>query len=394
MSKNVLIVGGGIGGLTAALCLARSGHQVTVFERSSKVQDIGAGIQCGANAVRVLDHLGLRHQIEQVSVKPREIVFRDYLYGSPLYQVELGKKYEDKYGAPYFHIHRADLYAMLYEAAGAHSSVDVLTDSDVRDFEETSDQVRVILSSGETFQGDLLIASDGIRSTIRKQIHSDKSAVYTGNVAWRATVATNKLPADFMPTVTTNFVGPRKHMVLYYLRAGELLNMVGVVEKQSHAGDSWKSKGDVRELQKDFSGWHPMVETVIDSVERDQCYQWALYDHRPINKWGTDRVVLLGDAAHATLPFIASGAAMAIEDARILDRCLTECNSVKTAIKKYQFNRFDRTSKVQNISRKFGKLYHIPNRLLLKTAFAGLRALGGKKEDFLPEYDANTIPLK
>ena len=391
---KILIVGGGIGGLTAALCLAKSGHEVAIYEKATANHNVGAGIQCGANAVHVLDHLGLLDFLEPLAVTPERLQFRDYLNGDLLYNVELGLVYRNKYGAPYFHLHRADLMAVLEGQVSNEPNVNLITGTAVARYHENKSSVTLELESGETVDGDILVGCDGIRSAIREQMLGTQTYEYTGNLAWRATLPVESLPDEFMNTVATNFVGPKKHMVMYYLRDRQLLNMVGVVEGQEFRGSSWVSKGDWGQLKRDFSGWHPMVETVVNAVDKNECYQWALFDHKPLANWSSKRVTLLGDAAHATLPFIASGAAMAIEDARILERSIEAEQSVENAIQRYQKNRIPRTSKIQNTSRKFGKLYHIQNRFFLKAAFAGLRTMGGKKENFLPEYDANSITLK
>jgi salicylate hydroxylase len=196
-----------------------------------------------------------------------------------------------------------------------------------------------------------------------------------------------------MPKVVRNFVGPNKHMVIYYLRQQKLVNFVGVVKKDQLYDDSWVRAAPWTELQADFTNWHPTVQAVIDGMDKNRCYRWALYEHQPIKNWSSSRVTLLGDAAHATLPFMASGAAMAIEDARILQRALDQTNDVEKGFELYQSNRFKRTAQIQNDSRQLGKLYHFNSRMALKLAFKGLKTLGRRKERFLAEYDANTVEL-
>ncbi len=394
---RILIAGGGIGGLTAALCLAKSGHELVLLEQAKSFNEMGAGLQCGANAVRVLQYLELDLKLQSFAVNPERIEFRDYLHADLLYEIELGEGYRQRFGAPYYHLHRADLVSVLFEAVKCSAQIELRMGSQVTEYTEFEDGVSVTLKNKECLQGELLIACDGIKSNIRQQMYASEKGNtqprFTGNAAWRAVVPAERLSDDFMHSVVTNFVGPKKHMVLYYLRNRTLLNLVGVVENPSWRDDSWVAKAPWEELRDDFSGWHPMVIQAINALDKEACYRWALFDHKPLDSWGTDRVTLLGDAAHATLPFMASGAALAIEDARILQRCLDKESSVKQALALYQKNRQNRTARVQNTSRKFGTLYHIQNRLLLKAAFAGLRVMGGKKENFLPEYDANTVAL-
>jgi salicylate hydroxylase len=263
----------------------------------------------------------------------------------------------------------------------------------VTHYTEYADRVQVHFTDGRVVNGDCLIAADGIRSKIRSQLVGDIQPRFTGNVAWRGVLPADQLPANFMQKVVRNFVGPNKHMVIYYLRQQQLVNFVGVVENKDWQDDSWVRSAPWEELKADFEGWHPMVQAVIDGMHKSECYRWALFDHKPIKRWSSDRVTLLGDAAHATLPFMASGAAMAIEDGRILQRALDQAGEITQGLVLYQANRFKRTKEIQNSSRQLGKLYHINNRLALKMAFKALSTVGRRKERFLPEYDANTVEL-
>lgn len=390
---KIAIAGAGIGGLTAGLCLAKSGHQIDIFEKVAEFADVGAGIQCGANAMHVFDYLGLTEQLKALAVSPESVLFRDYLSGDVLHSMVLGQPYQDKYGMPYLHIHRADLHSVLLRAflrvmpAGLHLS------SQLDSFVEKNSSVQYCLSDGAYGDADCLIAADGIHSKLRAQIVGESLPHFTGNVAWRGVVPVDALPKDWMDTVTSNFVGPKKHMVLYYLRNKTLANFVGVVENQEWRDDSWVSKAPWQELKTDFSGWHPSVQSIIDAVDKDQCYRWALYDHKPLSNWVCGRVALLGDAAHATLPFMASGAAMAIEDARILQRCLDSQTKLSDGLQMYQKSRLKRTTQIQNDSARAGALYHFDSTLMRKAAFKALGLFGGSKQNFMPRYNANTVEL-
>ena len=397
---RILIAGAGIGGLSAALCLAKAGHEVNVFEQQSQFVEIGAGIQCGANALRVMDYLGLLDQLQALAVTPESVLFRDYQSGETLYDMQLGQAYADKYGAPYYHLHRADLHKVLVEALVRRAPSALVLNAGVTEFLESATDVSVRLSDGRVFQGDCLVGADGIRSLVRSQMHAKPEPLFTGNVAWRAVVPVERLPDDWMDKIASNFVGPNKHAVLYYLRKQRLANLVGVVENKQWTEDSqwvedsWVVNSPWAEMKADFDGWHPTVQEIIDAADKDQCYRWALYSLKPFNNWSSKRVTLLGDAAHATLPFMASGAALAIEDGRILARALDQAESLASGLQLYQRNRFDRTARVQTTSAQFGNIYHLKNKLMLKAAFGAIRLLGGKGEAFLPEYDANTVPLK
>ena len=390
---KVVIVGAGIGGLAAALCLQKAGHQITVVEQAPALVDVGAGLQCSANAVHVLSWLGVVPQLLKYAVKPEAVHFRDSLSGKRFHNMQLGESYEAQYGAPYLHIHRADLIEVLAARLSEKSSGELQLNSKVTAIEDHGPSVSVILNNGTTFGADCVIAADGIRSAVRQQLFEAAKPAFTGNVAWRTTIDTNKLSANFMATLATNFVGANKHMVMYYLRNRTLLNVVGVVENPHWSAQSWMAKAPKSELLDDFKGWHPMVIEAIDASDEAGCYRWALYDHQPIKQWSEGRVALLGDAAHAVLPFMASGAAMAIEDARILQRCLDAESDVPKALQNYQRNRLERTTKLQKKSRQVGKIYHINQPWLRAQAMRWAPKLSPSSHRFLPEYDANTIPL-
>lgn len=394
---NVLIAGGGIGGLTAALCLLEEGHDVTVFERSAKLSEIGAGIQLGANAVRVLYALGLRQKLDDIAVKPNRIDLRLYDTGEDLMRTALGARYHTAYGAPYYHIHRGDLHQLLVDALRAKAPSAIELNAECCGFEETAQGIRLKLSDGRIVTGDMLVGSDGIHSTIRKQILGDTPANWTGCVAWRGTVPIERLPDGFMDKVVTNFVGPQKHVVLYYLRSMKLVNLVGVVENESWRDESWTVKAPWEELKADYHGWHDTVQVVIDALDRDECYRWALFNRLPVDNWSTNRATLLGDAAHATLPFMASGAAMAIEDGMILSRSVGKATSVPEALQCYQRNRLERTARIQTESTAMKALYHLPDGEAFRAAFAGQPTHLDDSEplatSWLGMYDPVTVDL-
>ena len=396
-TMKILIAGAGLGGLTAALCLEAAGHDVTVFESASVLGEIGAGIQLGGNAVRVLDSLGLRSEIESVAVRPEAVHFRLFETGEVLHASPQGAAYEERHGVPYFHVHRADLHGILAAAFESRAPGRIQLGAHVAGFSETKDGVTLELAEGRTIEGELLVGADGINSVVRHGILGPDEANWTGNAAWRATVETKKLPADFMETVVSNFMGPRKHMVVYYLRRGELVNMVGVVENDAWREEAWNVKAPWAELKADFAGWCDTVQTLIDAIPKDECYRWALFDRIPVDNWSTERATLLGDAAHATLPFMASGAAMAIEDARVLQRALDQESDVASALQLYQRNRFERTARVVNGSTAMQHVYHQPDAEAFRTQFAAVRekaAQGGPPPDaWLGEYDANRVEL-
>lgn len=393
-----VIAGGGIGGLTAALCLAKAGHELTILEQAPVFEAHGAGIQCGANALRVFQHLGLENALQRVAVQPEHIDFLHFQTAERYNRMQLGGAYADLYGAPYLHIHRADLHGVLLDEIQKQPAITLHASSAVASYEESENAVSVVTASGEVFSGDGLIACDGVKSKVREVLFEKSSQagvapMFTGNVAWRAVVPSSRLPKDYMDTIACNYVGHRKHAVIYYLRNKELVNFVGVVENSAWREESWVVNSPWEELSADFRGWHPRVRQLIDAMDKEQCFRWALYAHQPFSNWSSKRVTLLGDAAHSTLPFMASGAAMAIEDARVLDRAIAQFSDLAQALQCYQRNRMQRTAKIQAGSEKMGKLYHLKYPFMQRAAFWALRNFAKKQESFLPDYDANSVAL-
>jgi salicylate hydroxylase len=291
------------------------------------------------------------------------------------------------------HVLRSDLHNILVDEFNRHSPGCCELNTCIQSYSESESAVTINTSDGRSFECDCLLGADGIKSKIKSQLSNNEPSIYTGNVAWRGVVPANRLPKNFMAKIATNYVGPRKHMVIYYLRDQQLVNFVGVVENQDWKIESWSSTGSWQDLKADFDGWHPTVQTLIDAVDKDQCFRWALHHHLPLKCWSSKRVTLLGDAAHAMLPFMASGAAMAIEDARILQRSIDQSPNISDALQLYQANRIPRTTKVQRMSVQAGKLYHIQSKGLLKVVFSGLKLLNNSRGSFLAEYDANSVSL-
>ena len=248
--------------------------------------------------------------------------FRVYSTGELLHEIPLGAAHERSHGAKYYHLHRADLHAVLAAKVRELDPDAVVLRTAAESYTETRDSVTVKFANGTTASGDLLIGADGIKSAIRAQILGATKAEFTNYVSWRATVPSSRLPSDYMERVSTNWMGPNAHVIVYYIRRGELLNFVGLVEDDTWLDESWTVKAPWARLKADFTPWHPKVQMLIDAMDKDNCYRWAMYNRPPVTGWSTARATLLGDAAHPTLPFMAQGAAMAIEDGAIIMRAL------------------------------------------------------------------------
>ena len=393
MPTKVLIAGAGLGGLAAAACLMKRGFQVRIYEQAPQLGEVGAGIQQSANAVKVLYDLGLRDALDKVGVKPKEYEFRRYDTGELLHKIPFAEAHERNHGAPYYHLHRADFHQILLNKVRSLDPHCIRLDAKVTGFSETSHDVTLKLADGSSVSADVLIGADGIKSAIRAQIAGETPATYTGYVAWRLAVPRAKLPADIMELVGTVWCGPKNHCVVYWLRGGELLNFVGCPEEASLGEESWTQRRPWQELKAAYAGWHPKIQAIIDAAERDQCYRWSLFDRKPIYDWSTERVTLLGDAAHPTLPFIAQGACMAIEDGAVLARALEEAGSVPEALELYQRARVERCARVVQESAEHGTLYHIKDATQMKKAFAD-RNIARERAQWLFNYDPLRVPLQ
>jgi salicylate hydroxylase len=388
---KVLIVGGGIGGLSAACCLLQAGYEVDILEQAPVLGEVGAGIQISANPMHVLNQLGLGSEIETLGVRPAAYVFRLHDTGEQVGRFELADEHRRLNGAPYNQMHRADLHALL-----ARKMTDlggrVRLSTRVVGFDESPKEVKVRLDDGDTLSGDLLVGADGVKSVVRRQLIGADGAVYTGDAAWRICLPTETLPEGFMEQVMSVWMGPGSHVVCYYLRAGALLNFVGIVETSEVSEESWTAKFPWEDLKADFEGWHPDIQSIIDNADRKTCYRWSLFYRPPIDNWSSGRVTMLGDAVHATLPYLAQGAAMAIEDGAVLTRALQAAGSISDALQLYQRNRIERTSRIVEGSGNNRELFHMRDQNALRQAFRN-RDEGGARNAWLYSYNPLTVEL-
>jgi len=390
--QKIILVGAGLGGLAAAISLLKAGHDVEVYEQASKLGEVGAGIQLSANCMHVLRSFGLGDQLDAVGVRPGAYVFRLHDTGEVLQRFELAEDHLRKNGAPYTQLHRADLHEIL--AAKAQELKPNLIHLNHRGakFIEREDGVEMHFTNGVVARGDILIACDGLKSAIRAQMFGDSTSLYTGDAAWRITVPSERLPQPFLEQVMSVFMGPGGHAVVYYLRGGKLINFVGLIETEEVFEESWTMKFSWDKLKKDFEGWHPAIQTIIDLADKDQCYRWSLHGRLPLHDWSSKRVTLLGDAAHPTLPYLAQGAAMSIEDGAVLARALAMRDTIPEALQLYQRNRIDRTAKIVTQSTANRALFHLPSVQAMRDAFAK-RNEGEDRNAWLYSYNPLTVEL-
>ena len=390
-SYRILIAGAGMGGLTAASCLMKAGHKVEIYEQAAQLGEIGAGIQVSANAMHVMAELGLQEKLLAVGVRPGAYVFRLHDTGEEIQRFSLSQ--EELHGAPYTQLHRADLHEILAARARQADPGIVRLDRRVTGFTESADGVELHFADGSSVRGDLLIGADGVKSVVRAQIFGQSPATYTGDGAWRIVVPTERLPENLLERVMSVFMGPEGHVVCYYLRGGALLNFVGCVETEHASEESWTAKRPWEELKARYKGWHPALHAIIDAADKDKCYLWSLFNRPPIREWSTGRVTLLGDAAHPTLPYLAQGAAMSIEDGAVLTRALAMTDSIPDALQIYQRNRVDRTAKIVLQSSANRELFHLKSEAEIRARFAG-RNEGQDRNAWLYSYNPLTVELK
>lgn len=356
---KILIAGGGIGGLTAALCCLHFGHEVTVFEQAEQLGDVGAGIQLPPNAMKVFEALGIVDVIVKNAFRPEAIEARMGESGRSIFTIPLAQHANEMWGAPYLHIHRADYIEALKQALTERAPNALRLGAAVTKFKNQDAGVSVTLEDGTEISGDILIGADGIKSIVREQLFGADQPRFTGNVAWRAVVPIEALGGHAPNPTACAWMGRGRHAVTYRLRGGQLVNFVGVVERDDWTDESWTQKGEIEEAIKDFEDWHPVITTLIKSIKPNTLYRWALYDRAPLPKWSDGRVTLLGDAAHPMLPFLAQGAAMAVEDSWCLAREISlSSRPAQDSLVAYQNLRFERTRKVQAASRANMTTFH------------------------------------
>jgi len=388
-TKPILIAGGGVGGMTTALALAQRQIPVVLFEQAADFSDVGAGIQLSPNCSRVLRTLGLTKELDEQGFLPQHTQFRHWQIGKIISETSLGKSAEQTYGAPYYHFHRSDLLNLLLQAAKTQPLIQLKLNSRIESIEQIDDSVRVLVN-GETHTGSALIGADGIHSKVRESLFGAESPTFTGNVAWRALVPTSSLPANLIQPAATAWWGPGKHFVHYYVRGGTMVNCVCVVESKEWQDESWNINGHFPDLAAEFADWHPTINTLLANANKKNLYKWGLFDRPPMAQWSIGRITLLGDACHPTLPFMAQGAAMAIEDAAVIAGCLNQTQDPTSAFLRYEKLRKKRTAMIQQLSRRNAKVFHLKGIAAWARNRAAKRA-GGSTMKKLYAFDALSV---
>lgn len=393
---KILIAGAGIGGLCCALALLRRGFQVTILEQASQLGEVGAGFQVSANGARCLADLGLSNELAQIATEAAGKQVRLWNTGQTWKLFDLGAESVRKYGFPYYLMYRADLHALM-ERRVRQSHGEIRLGDRVTGFNQDLEGVEVQLEGGERVRGDILIGADGVHSRIRRAMFGQSDAQFTGCVAWRGLIPRDKLPTHLHANIGTNWIGPGAHVIHYPLRNGELVNFVGIVERTDWQIESWTERGSVEECLSDFKGWHEDVQRLIQGIQ--QPYKWALLSRQPMETWTVGRATLLGDACHSTLPFLAQGAVMALEDGIVLARCLAaHIDDPVAGLTRYQALRLERTSRVVLGSAANAARFHNP--LLADATEAGRyvdrewnEEVVRQRYEWLFSYDATAVDV-
>ena len=386
-ARHVIVAGAGIAGLTAASAMARAGLRVTVLEQAEKLEEVGAGIQLGPNATRVLIALGLRDRLVASAVVPQAIRVMAGGSGREVVRIPLGERIERLHGAPYWAIHRGDLQAALTNAAQAHPDITLKLGTRVEDFAVHDQGITVQGHSGRQVadeRGIALIGADGVWSALRARLGRQRPPRFAHRTAWRALVPAEAVAPAFREPLVHLWLGLDAHLVHYPVKAGRLINIVGIVH-DDWKETGWNAAGERADILRHFARW-AWAETARELIAiPERWLKWALYERRHPFRGGSGPVTLVGDAAHPMLPFLAQGAGMAIEDAAVLAHMLAQYgDDVADALRAYEGARHHRTTRAQRESRRQARIYGLsgPEGLVRNLA---MRAQGGEK--LLSRYD-------
>ena len=380
LSREIVIAGAGIGGLTAALAVAARGFRAVIIERSEKLEEAGAGLQLSPNASRILIDLGLQQDLAPYVIAPDAISVNSARTGKELTRIPLGAAAATRYGAPYWIIRRADLQSALLARVTNHHDIELRLGCQFEDVASYAKGVTVVQRKGSARQQEpalALIGADGVWSSVRHQMYPEVQPQFTGRIAWRGTADARQLPREFSARRVQIWMGPNAHLVAYPMMDGHRINVVAITAGQWNR-PGWSEPGDVTEITSRFSPPHwPIAPRMLMSAV-EGWRKWALFAIEDGGVWGKGTVALLGDASHAMLPFVAQGAGMAIEDAAVVAKCLEEGkDNVTAAFARYAKLRASRLARVQLLARTTGDIYHLRG----PAAFARdqfIRLVGGK----------------
>jgi salicylate hydroxylase len=396
-SRNVVVVGGGIGGLTAALALLRRGIDVQVYDQSNQLKEIGAGIQISSNGSRVLFALGLEDALRKVQVRPERRELRHWSTGETWNWFDLGDKSIERFGTPHLMLHRGDLHNLLAGAVRSLKPDAISLDRRCVAVTSHAGHAEATFEDGSVAKGAYVVGADGIHSKVRVCLFGPSRPVFTGCIAWRGLIPMERLPSHLARMVGTNWLGPHGNVLHYPVRRGELMNFVSMSERSDWQVESWSTAGEKAELRNDFRDWHADVQVMIDQIETP--YKWAMMIREPMAAWSKGRVTLLGDACHPTLPFLGQGGVMSIEDGYVLAACLDKYFAEPgAAFARYEDIRKDRTSMVvrkatENKASAFEPRLADKDLVAVEVAREWQQVRLRERMDWLYNYDATAIAI-
>lgn len=392
-TMKVAIVGAGIGGVALARALQQRGIEAHLFERAHAFGEIGAGVQVTPNAAKVLNALGLAEELARIGFLPQAMVGLNWDDAHELFRTPLQEVCPRLFGADFWHVHRADLHAILSEGIPAER---VSFNMSCTGVSQKDGKAIAHFDDGTSFEADLVVGADGIHSVVRDAAWGKADAQFTGHMCWRALVPVEQHPLPFVSPDASFWMGPKAHIVTYYVKGGAAVNIVAVNESADWVAESWTEPSTREELVAAYDGWHDNLIQLLQRTDKQQIFKWGLFDRDPMDRWSQGRATLLGDAAHPMLPFLSQGAAMAIEDAYVLAAALDHFgNNVDAALDAYEAERRPRTARVQLEARERGRTYHLANPeeqkkrdLAFQQAQAKDPNAVGIKAEWVYEYDA------
>ena len=388
---GIAVIGGGIGGLTAALSLRQAGFEVDVYEQAPELTQIGGGINMGPNAVRILRRLGLTAGLDREGIRPFFTHQRRWQDGRTLQRAPLNPLCEELYGAPHITIHRADLLDVI---ASGFPAEHIHLGHRLVGLADNGDSSEAWFDNGARITADILIGADGIHSAVRASLFGEEAPVFAGCVAYRGLVLTERIADLGLEIGSQSWVGPGAHFVHYFVSRGRLLNFVGWTEHDEWNREDWTDRASVTRALAAFDGWHPQVRRIISAT--DTCFIWALFDRDPLPHWSVGRTTLLGDACHPMYPFMGQGAAQAIEDAAALAACLVAAGNGDPAesLRRYERLRLPRVTRLQDLSRANKTRFHMRDGPAQEARDAEWARAADRSPDslrWLYEFDAGAI---
>jgi len=355
---QIAIIGAGIGGMTAAVTLAQKGFKVNVFEQAPELSEVGAGLTVTPNATKGLIYLGLGEAMNKIGMAHDLQGVRHYQTKEIIVPLKRGKHMLEKYGAYQFQVHRADIHDLLIENLEQHSPGCVSVDHQLVGIDQKSDRVKLIFNNQAEYECDFVIGADGTRSAVRTAILGNDEPEFSGYVAWRGVVPTDGLDeSDFDECGSSAFISPGRVFARYLIRDAKEYNYVAFLATDEWAEEGWSIPSKVETVLETFSDYNQQVKNIISATPPEGCYKWGIFTRQPIGTWSSERVTLLGDAAHPLEPFMGQGASMAIEDGVVLGRIVEDSSSFSEIIERYEAARIERSHFVTEHSKKAGQRF-------------------------------------